>query len=246
MENIVVYEGGEALTTSRKVAEKFNKRHSDLLRCIQDLQLPKDYLERNFAPIFYVDSYNRKQSEFAISKDGFTFLVMGFTGKKANNFKIDFIEAFNKMEGALKSDTWMSEALVLNLDKHNQIKNTKSVANLIYSNGGVDAVKAYHTLSTKLHAGCSVSAIKNKHLQLENESRKSLGKKEIKSTPSAKEILRKRCHEIAAAMSLTDSFCKIGHKLDDVAKDSIACIPIFKRMIESGLINSGQKNLTLS
>lgn len=244
MENLVVYEGGKALTTSRRVAQKFNKRHADLLRTIQEMELPEDYRQRNFTPIFYTDTYGRQQSEFVISRDGFTFLAMGFSGKKATKFKIEFIEAFNKMEQALKTDSWMSEALVQNLKKSNQLKNTKEVATLIYSNGGVDAVKEYHKKSTKLHAGCSVSAIKNKHLLLENEARKGSGKKEIKSTPSAKEILRLRCPEIAAAMSMTDSFCKIGHKLEEVASESVACIPIFKRMIESGLVG-GQKNLCI-
>jgi len=95
-----------------------------------------------------------------------------------------------------------------------------------------------------LHAGCSISAIKEKHLTLENESRSNAGKKLIKTTPSAKEILRQRVPEIAAAMSMTDFFCKSGAKLEEVALDSVACIPMFKRLLDSNLI-LGQKNLPI-
>lgn len=244
MENLVVYEGGKALTTSRKVAEKFGKRHADLLRAIQEMELPDNYLERNFALVEYFDLKGEKRPEYIISRDGFTLLAMGFTGKKAMQFKIDYLEAFNRMEQELKSDNWMQDALAPHVDSVNQKNNTKGVANSLYLNGGTDAIKEYHKKSTKLHAGCSISAIKEKHLLLENKSRIESGKKTIKTTPSAKEILRQRVPEIAAAMSMTDFLCKNGAKLEEVAPESLACIPMLKRLLAQGQLQ-GQKNLSI-
>lgn len=64
-----------------------------------------------FAITDYVDSMNRPQEEYLITKDGFTLLVMGFTGASALKWKIKYIQAFNEMEQSLKSiqPSWSKE-----------------------------------------------------------------------------------------------------------------------------------------
>lgn len=106
MENLVQIIDGKAVTTSRKVAEVFEKQHKDVLRAIRDLEIPESYRERNFALTVYEQPNPSggkpiEHPEYLITRDGFTLLAMGFTGKRAMQFKIAYIEAFNEMEKAL-------------------------------------------------------------------------------------------------------------------------------------------------
>ena len=96
---------GELVVTSRQVAEDFGKRHSEVLRAIEDkieinaiLRSSKYFIEST-----YIDKANRKSKEYLLTRDGFSFLVMGFTGAKADEWKLKYIEAFNKMEQAIKN-----------------------------------------------------------------------------------------------------------------------------------------------
>jgi Rha family phage regulatory protein len=87
-----------AVTSSRDVAETFGKLHKDVLKAIQNIECSEDFNRRNFAPITYIDTRGRVQPEYEMTRDGFTLLAMGFTGKDAMNFKEDYIAAFNAME----------------------------------------------------------------------------------------------------------------------------------------------------
>lgn len=92
----------EVFINSLQVAEVFEKRHSDILRAID--ALPQDeFTKRNFALSEYTDSTGRKLPMYKMTRDGFSMLVMGFTGEKAYGWKIDFIKAFNMMEAELRS-----------------------------------------------------------------------------------------------------------------------------------------------
>ncbi len=101
----IAVQKGRPVTTSLQVAEVFGKQHRDVLKRLQMIDCSDDFNERNFAPIEYTDSRNRKKPAYQMTKDGFTFLVMGFTGKKAAQFKEAYINAFNAMEKALHPDT---------------------------------------------------------------------------------------------------------------------------------------------
>lgn len=90
------------ITTSLKVAEKFEKEHARVLRDIRELQCSEEFRNGNFAESSYVNSQNKTQPMYEITKDGFVLLVMGYTGEKAMKFKEDYIKAFNAMENELK------------------------------------------------------------------------------------------------------------------------------------------------
>lgn len=62
----------------------------------------EDFRNGNFAEPSYINSQNKKQPMYQITKDGFVLLVMGYTGEKAMKFKEDYIKAFNKMENELR------------------------------------------------------------------------------------------------------------------------------------------------
>ena len=98
---------GKDITTSLIIASVFGKNHKEVLRDIQNLSCSKDFNERNFAPISYFDSMNREQRAYEVTKDGFSFLVMGYTGNKAGEFKEKFINEFNKRESLLKNDDYI-------------------------------------------------------------------------------------------------------------------------------------------
>ncbi len=93
------------VTTSLLVAEKFGKNHRHVLEAIDELV--KGVAEKS-ADLFQESTYVHPQNSqryrmYIMNRDGFSLLVMGFTGSKALQFKLDFIEAFNKMEEAIKS-----------------------------------------------------------------------------------------------------------------------------------------------
>jgi len=125
-------DGGKALTTSKLVAEKFGKRHSDVLRCIESViaQTPKDQAERNFALSEYQDTSGKSNPMFVMTKDGFSVLVMGFTGEKAMTLKWNFINEFNKLETIIKFGGFAvpktySEALLLASKQAEKIEQQK-------------------------------------------------------------------------------------------------------------------------
>ena len=91
----------KAMTTSLIIAEAFEKQHKDVLRSISNVECSDEFRRRNFAPSSYMNSQNKMMPLFNITRDGFTFLAMGFTGKAAAEFKEKFIAAFNVMEQEL-------------------------------------------------------------------------------------------------------------------------------------------------
>lgn len=88
--------------TSLDVAETFGKDHKHVLRDIRELGCSEEFNRSNFGPISYTDSMNRKQDAFIMTRDGFTLLVMGYTGELAMKFKEGYIKQFNAMEDALR------------------------------------------------------------------------------------------------------------------------------------------------
>ena len=89
-------------TTSRKIAEVFEKNHKEVLRDIESLSFSDEFRERNFALSSYTSEQNKALKEYIVTKDGFVMLAMGYTGSKAMKFKEDYINAFNAMESELK------------------------------------------------------------------------------------------------------------------------------------------------
>jgi Rha family phage regulatory protein len=100
-EQFVFAQNNQLKTTSLKVSEAFGKLHKDVLRKIEMLECSKDFNERNFTPVEYSDAKGEKRPVYEITKDGFMFLVMGFTGKKAAAVKEAYIAAFNRMQDKL-------------------------------------------------------------------------------------------------------------------------------------------------
>ncbi|GET09055.1 hypothetical protein SY111_16790 [Ligilactobacillus agilis] len=102
MENLVITHEAQAVTTSLKVAEVFEKEHRNVMQSIKNLTAENSATRKMFVEDSYLNSRNQSFPMFYMDRDGFTLLAMGFTGSKAMEFKLKYIEAFNRMEQALK------------------------------------------------------------------------------------------------------------------------------------------------
>lgn len=106
-ELVKINNAGKDVTTSLIVAQVFGKEHKNVLRDIENLSCSDNFNRLNFERITYKDVRNREQTAYEMTKDGFSFLVMGYTGEKAGQFKETFINEFNKREMLLKSDDYI-------------------------------------------------------------------------------------------------------------------------------------------
>ena len=103
--NDLVFKGqnDQVITTSLKVAEKFKKEHRNVLKSIRKLMTAKNVAgAKMFDEQMYGNDQGKEQPMCYMNRDGFTLLAMGFTGDKAIDFKVEYINAFNKMEEAIK------------------------------------------------------------------------------------------------------------------------------------------------
>ncbi len=101
-ELVKINDNNQVTTDSLTVADRFGKRHCDVLRSIKLLKCSKDFNARNFASVEYKDQKGEKRTYYDMTQDGWMFLVMGFTGEKAAEWKEKFIVAFRAMEAELR------------------------------------------------------------------------------------------------------------------------------------------------
>lgn len=107
MDELVIMHDQQAVTTSLVLAEAFNKNHRDVLEKISSkinsAENSAQY-KKMFAEATYTDKSGKQNKMYYLNRDGFTFIAMGFTGKKADEFKLKYIEAFNKMEQIVRQE----------------------------------------------------------------------------------------------------------------------------------------------
>ncbi|HIB7666365.1 TPA: Rha family transcriptional regulator [Escherichia coli] len=131
----VTIENGRAVTTSIAIAEFFGKQHHHVVQKIESLECSEYFLTSNFSRVKFEhrgNSYNAYQ----ITKNGFVFLVMGFTGKKAAAFKEAYIAEFDRMEAELRQNNTTptnkiipgdGRTLVVRFDKFGNVEFTETV-----------------------------------------------------------------------------------------------------------------------
>ena len=94
---------GKPVTNTRVIASYFEREHRHVRMAVERLDCSPSFNTSNFLRITYIDQRNRKQEMFNVTRDGFMFLAMGFTGPKAAQVKEAFISAFNDMERRLQA-----------------------------------------------------------------------------------------------------------------------------------------------
>lgn len=132
MRQLVFIESNRPVTDSLTVAETFGKEHKHVLRDIRELDCSEEFTKSNFGLSDYPDSTGRKLPKFLITQDGFTFLVMGYTGKEAARFKEMYIMEFNRMREQLANPYKLPQnfrealvALVEQVDKNDKLETEK-------------------------------------------------------------------------------------------------------------------------
>nr|DAZ71446.1 MAG TPA: regulatory protein [Caudoviricetes sp.] len=104
MNNLVIMHDKQVVTTSLKVAEIFGKEHKHVMETVRKLTAENSTVRKMFIEDSYLNSRNQQQPMYYMNRDGFTLLAMGFTGSKAMEFKLKYIEAFNKMEQIVRQE----------------------------------------------------------------------------------------------------------------------------------------------
>lgn len=105
MKQLVFFENNQALTTSLKIAEVFEKRHDNVLQAIETAKnslLKFKDAKNAILSSSYIDAQGKTHPMYLLNRKGFAFVAMKFTGEKAAAWQWQFIEAFDKMEDALK------------------------------------------------------------------------------------------------------------------------------------------------
>ena len=130
MENLVQVAEGQVVVSSRQVADHFEKRHTHVLTVIKEILNSAENSAQWFFKAEYKDASGKSNPEYLMNRDGFSLLVMGFTGKKALEWKIKYIQAFNAMEEELRKGG-APYVLIVKHYKKRSVLSTADVAALL-------------------------------------------------------------------------------------------------------------------
>jgi len=115
VQSLVRVREGKAFADSRDVASAFARQHKDVLKAYRNLECPQEFKAAQFCAVVIKDLDGVDVIDHVeMTRDGFTFLVMGFTGARAASWKVKYIEAFNRMEAELVSRPAIDPMQVLN------------------------------------------------------------------------------------------------------------------------------------
>ncbi|WP_314324425.1 Rha family transcriptional regulator [Comamonas aquatica] len=160
---------GHVTTTSNQVAEHFSKRHADVIRAIRKLEAPAEFIERNFALNEFTDSIGRTLPAYRITRDGFTLLAMGFTGKEAMQWKVAYLTAFNKMEAQLLAQA-QPQQMRLDYDRISpaQAQDLKEIVATIVKAGVQGYGETWARFQKKFHVNSYLELPATQHLEARN------------------------------------------------------------------------------
>jgi Rha family phage regulatory protein len=142
---------GKPSTTSNEVALHFGKQHLHVMERIRNLlpNLPEEH-QSDFRLVEFTDAKGENRPAYRLTRDGFTLLAMGFTGKKALAFKLAYIDAFNRMEAELQQHPAQDAQrlqLAQNLASQAGAHVMQSVFDAIMSGSNADWRRARYLLS---------------------------------------------------------------------------------------------------
>lgn len=153
MNELVYLKTEEAMTDSLTVAESFGKQHTKVIRAIENLMegLPKNGDTPLFVKTWYKHPQNgERYPKYLMNRDGFSLLVMGFTGKKALEWKLKYIDAFNKMESVItekKTAAWLDTRKHGMIVRRNETDVIKNLVEYARQQGSTHADMLYMTYS---------------------------------------------------------------------------------------------------
>lgn len=154
MNDLVYLKNNEAVCDSLQVAEKFHKRHADVIRAIENL-IENDSTQncvQCFKRTSYKDDTGKSNKMYRMNRDGFSILAMGFTGKKAMEWKWAYINAFNQMESFIReksTQAWLETRRAGKLTRKAETDTIQKLVRYAKSQGSTHADMLYMTY-TKL------------------------------------------------------------------------------------------------
>ena len=120
---------GKPTTLSTQVAEYFGKQHKDILKAIRNiLEYAPELNGRNFAPVEFKDAKGEMRPAYRMDRKGFVLLAMGFTGKVVMEFKIAYIDEFDRMEAELQKQKQLAFPAHETINAEQQYEICKAVA----------------------------------------------------------------------------------------------------------------------
>lgn len=160
MNELVAIRNDEAICTSLDVAEKFEKRHDRVLRAIENIipNLPKNGVVK-FEKSLYIDAKGEKRPMYLMNRDGFSLVGMGFNGKKAIEWKLKYIEAFNKMESILsekQTTLWIEQRKQGKLTRKAETDVIKDLIEYAKNQGSEHSQMLYMTYSKLANAMANI------------------------------------------------------------------------------------------
>lgn len=154
MNELVYLKNDEAVCDSLQVAEKFGKQHSKVIRAIENLLegiAKNGETPQMFWKSFYIEEQNgQRYPKYIMNRDGFSLLVMGFTGKDALEWKLQYIKAFNQMESFIKekaTQTWVETRKAGKLTRKAETDTIKKLVDYAKTQGSEHSEKLYMTYS---------------------------------------------------------------------------------------------------
>ena len=152
MQELVYLKNDEAVCDSLQVAEKFGKRHDRVIRSIESIgenSSPQNW-GQSFKESYYTDASGKRNKKYIMNRDGFSILAMGFTGKKAMEWKWAYIKAFNQMESFIKektTQTWIETRQAGKLTRKAETDTIKKLVEYAKGQGSTHADMLYMTYS---------------------------------------------------------------------------------------------------
>lgn len=192
--NELVFKGqnDQVLTNSLLVAEKFGKEHKNVLSSIRELikGCAENAANLMFEETTYINDQNGQEYPiFIMNRDGFTLLAMGFTGKKALKFKLDYIAAFNAMEKALKEQKKpLSQLEILVQSAQALLEQSRRIDNV---EKRLDAIEQERDENGKLLLSVSMSSDVLPEMSMRNDIRQLVNKYSSATNTNQRDIWHK-------------------------------------------------------
>lgn len=152
--DLMIFERKEqAVVSSRVIAGKFGKQHQHVTQAIENLTSENPLVKNMFTKSRYENGRGRAYKEYLMNRDGFSLLVMGFTGKEALDWKLKYIDAFNRMEAFIrerKSSEWLMTRKQGKLVRRAETDTLASLVEYAESQGSRNMQKNVYKIYTKL------------------------------------------------------------------------------------------------
>lgn len=156
MNQLVVMKNRQAVTSTTSVAENFEREHYDVIKSVEKLKGDVGTFSEMFFETTEPDSYGRERKVYLMNRDGFTLLAMGFTGKRAMEFKLKYIEAFNEMERQLQPQS-IEDLIIMQAQSMKEIREKveqqdKQLETVNHRLDNIDKVDTIGDLQQRLNA----------------------------------------------------------------------------------------------